>query len=445
MYALSVSSSSRHAASRPERGGIPALVVQDVAKTFESPEERTHTLKERALHPRRRSAHKRFEALRHISFSVGKGEFFGIVGRNGSGKSTLLKCLAGIYAVDGGKIWVDGRLSTFIELGVGFNPDLAARDNVVLNGIMLGLSPKEARARYDRVIEFAELKEFENLKLKNYSSGMHVRLAFSVAIQVDADILLIDEVLAVGDASFQQKCFDVFNEMRDQGRTIVFVTHDMSAVNRFCHRAMLLERGRMTVIGEPDKVADRYLAINFEHIEATAEQPDSEPEVLDEDSVEERFGDGKARIVETWLENDDGERKTSVAREQVASLRVLIEFDADVEDPVVEMSVENGEHVPIVVASTTERTDRTGSFRTGDRAVFLFNFGNLLAPGRYFPRVTMTHRGSGLAVIDRYQRKFSFVSVNARSTGGAIDIPVHMDNWVLNRELTTAPQGDAVQ
>ena len=184
------------------------------------------------------------EALRGVSFAVEHGEFFGIVGRNGSGKSTLLKCLAGIYRLDGGEIWVDGRMSTFIELGVGFNPDLAARDNVILNGIMLGLTPREARRRYDEVIEFAELREFEDLKLKNYSSGMHVRLAFSVMIQVDADVLLIDEVLAVGDAAFQQKCFDEFNRLRDEGRTIVLVTHDMASVQRFCHRAMLLERGR---------------------------------------------------------------------------------------------------------------------------------------------------------------------------------------------------------
>ena len=143
-----------------------------------------------------------------------------------------------------GRHLVRGRLSTFIELGVGFNPDLAARDNVVMNGIMLGLTPREARKRYESVIEFAELEEFKDLKLKNYSSGMHVRLAFSVAIQVDADILMIDEVLAVGDAAFQQKCFDVFNEMRDRGKTIMFVTHDMGALQRFCHRALLLERGR---------------------------------------------------------------------------------------------------------------------------------------------------------------------------------------------------------
>ena len=185
----------------PAVGGarLPAVVARSVSKSFTVPEEKVHTLKERALHPRRKIRSTTFSALNDVSFAVARGEFFGIAGRNGSGKSTLLKCLAGIYRTDG-DIWVRGRLSTMIELGVGFNMDMAARDNVVMNGIMLGLSPREARKRYESVIEFAELEEFKDLKLKNYSSGMQVRLAFSVAIQVDAEILMIDEVLAVGDA-----------------------------------------------------------------------------------------------------------------------------------------------------------------------------------------------------------------------------------------------------
>src|SRR4051794_35567676 len=195
--------------SESQRG--PALTVQRVSKSFRKPTEARHTLKERVLHPLQGRHQTAFDALRDVDFTVGQGEFFGIVGRNGSGKSTLLKCIAGIYGVDSGRMYRRGRMATFIELGVGFNPDLAAYDNVVLNGIMMGLSPAEAKARYRQVIEFAELEDFQDLKLKNYSSGMHVRLAFSVAIQVDADILLIDEVLAVGDASFQQKCFDVFH------------------------------------------------------------------------------------------------------------------------------------------------------------------------------------------------------------------------------------------
>src|SRR5918992_342332 len=228
--------------------------VAHLSKTFKLPHQRYSTLKERALHPFRSTEYDLLEAVHDVSFDVAEGEFFGIVGRNGSGKSTLLKCLAGIYRVNRGEIRMRGRLSTFIELGVGFNPDLAARDNVLINGIMLGLPPKEALRRFDRIIEFAELEEFVDLKLKNYSSGMQVRLAFSVMIQVDADILLIDEVLAVGDAAFQQKCFDVFNRLKQDGKTIVFVTHDMAAVTRFCDRAMLLERGRIETIGAPDNV-----------------------------------------------------------------------------------------------------------------------------------------------------------------------------------------------
>ncbi len=259
-----------------------AISVESVSKDFRLASEQRHTLKERVINPRFDREAKRFHALREVSFDVARGEFFGIVGRNGSGKSTLLKCLAGIYQADAGRIRIGGRLSTFIELGVGFNPDLAARDNVILNGIMLGLSPKEAAARVDRVIEFAELEDHVDLKLKNYSSGMQVRLAFSVLTQVDADVLLIDEVLAVGDASFQAKCFDVFRELRAAGKTIVLVTHDMPTVARFCDRAMLLNDGEMVMLGDPVTVGDAYLSLNFDQpITASATPEDGTPfEVL---------------------------------------------------------------------------------------------------------------------------------------------------------------------
>src|SRR5581483_6951361 len=169
----------------------------------------------------------------------------------------------GIYRPDAGALRVRGRLSPFIELGVGFNGDLTARDNVMINAIMLGLSRRQARERFDSIIAFAELEEFLDMRLKNYSSGMTVRLAFSVAIQVDAEILLIDEVLAVGDASFQRKCFDEFHRLKREGRTILFVTHDMSAIERFCDRAMLLDKGRMLALGEPAAIARHYNELNF--------------------------------------------------------------------------------------------------------------------------------------------------------------------------------------
>ncbi len=394
---------------------MPPIVVQSVSKTFRVPEERTHTLKERALHPLRRTRHETFKALRDISFDVRPGEFFGIAGRNGSGKSTLLKCLAGIYGVDSGRIWMHGRLSPFIELGVGFNQDLAARDNVVLNGIMMGLSPREARARYDAVIDFAELREFEELKLKNYSSGMHVRLAFSVAIQVDADILLVDEVLAVGDAAFAQKCFDVFNRMRDEGRTIVFVTHDMSTLNRFCHRAMLLERGSMIHIGEPHEVADRYLEINFGRDPQAAAAAD-----------EERGGDGEARIVEAWVEDEHGERQASLPQGRQITLRALVNFAVDVEDPVASVYVLNEDHVAVVVATTDRERERSGRFAAGEEVLFSFSFDNVLAPGRYNPLFTLAHRGTGLDLMDRFEGAFSFIVTGPEAMGGLVDVPVEM-------------------
>jgi ABC-type polysaccharide/polyol phosphate transport system ATPase subunit len=395
-------------------GERPALAAEGVNKIFKIPEERSHTLKERALHPLRRSRHEVLHALKDISFAVPPGEFFGIVGRNGSGKSTLLKCLAGIYRADAGQIWCNGRMSTFIELGVGFNQDLAAYDNVALNGIMLGLSPREARARFERVIEFAELEEFTDLKLKNYSSGMSVRLAFSVAIQVDAEILLIDEVLAVGDAAFQQKCFDVFNRMREEGRTIIFVTHDMSAVTRFCHRAMLIERGEIVTIGDPADVADRYLEIAFGRAAGYE----------DDDVGSARMGDGMARVTDVWLGDDPAEARPMAPQSEPLTLKVLVTFNADVVDPALSMTLQNEQRQPVVVATTAKDHEQSGSFRAGERVVFAFSFHNMLAPGRYHPILTLTHRGEGLDVIDRYTGAPSFVVSGLTSSGGMVEIPV---------------------
>jgi ABC-type polysaccharide/polyol phosphate transport system ATPase subunit len=392
---------------------LPAVVARSVSKSFTIPEENIRTLKERAMrrvtHPRRGIQSHTFNALNDISFAVDQGEFFGIAGRNGSGKSTLLKCLAGIYQTDG-DIWVRGRLSTLIELGVGFNMDMAAKENVVMNGIMLGLSPREARKRVDSVIDFAELAEFKDLKLKNYSSGMQVRLAFSVAIQVDAEILMIDEVLAVGDASFQQKCFDVFNDLRDQGKTIIFVTHDMASMQRFCHRALLLERGTPLYLGEPHEVADRYLELNFGR-EVTAGEGDHR-------------GDGDARVLEVWIEDDSGERLTRAPQHRRLTLNARVRFMVDVTDPSARLYIYNEEHRAVTVASTEVENERSGDFRAGEEVVFSFTFDNVFAPGRYSPVIELAHRGSGLDVIDRFESSFSFVVTGPEALGGLIDLPV---------------------
>ncbi len=398
----------------------PMVVVDRVSKAFRRPTEQTHTLKERALHPRRRAKNESFAALKDVSFSIERGEFFGIVGRNGSGKSTLLKCLAGIYGVDTGRIWTLGRLSPFIELGVGFNPDLPAYDNVVTNGIMLGLSPREARARFDQVLDFAELQEFRELKLKNYSSGMYVRLAFSVAIQVSADLLLIDEVLAVGDAAFQQKCFDVFNRLRDEGRTIVFVTHDMGSVTRFCSRALLLERGHVVTIGEPEEVANLYLALNFNR-----DPSDSAAEANPNDHLlaAEWSGSHAARILDAWLEDPDGIRDTAVAQGTKLRFRAAAEFYETVEDPAFTVEFEDPWGTKMLVATTLIDVERSGRFEAGETAVFTVEFDNRLAPGEYYPTVALSRRGGLLDLIHRKRRLFTMTVFGSSALGGVVDLP----------------------
>lgn len=240
-----------------------AIRVRDLHKTFRIPLEGGNNLKQRIVNfARHKKGYREFSPLNGVDFEIKKGEFFGIVGRNGSGKSTLLKTIAGIYQADKGHIKVNGRLVPFIELGVGFNPELTGRENVYLNGALLGFSRDEMTAMYDDIVEFAELEEFMDERLKNYSSGMQVRLAFSIAIQADGDILLLDEVLAVGDESFQRKCYDYFAKLKENNKTVILVTHSMSAVNKFCTRALFLNDGKVEQIGLPEEIATKYSELN---------------------------------------------------------------------------------------------------------------------------------------------------------------------------------------
>ena len=242
-----------------------AVKVDHVSKYFKLPTEATNSLRT-ALVNRFKGikGYKEQHVLKDISFEVEKGDFFGILGRNGSGKSTLLKIISEIYVPEKGTVTIDGKLVSFIELGVGFNPELTGRENVYMNGAMLGFSTAEIDAMYDDIVDFAELHEFMNQKLKNYSSGMQVRLAFSVAIKAQGDILILDEVLAVGDEAFQRKCNDYFQERKKSGKTTILVTHDMGAVKKYCNKAVLIENGLVKAIGDPFDVSDQYSFDNLE-------------------------------------------------------------------------------------------------------------------------------------------------------------------------------------
>ena len=260
-----------------------AVRVDHVSKFFKLPTEASQSLRTTLVNRFKGiKGYREQHVLKDVSFEVEEGDFFGILGRNGSGKSTLLKIISQIYVPEKGSVTVNGKLVSFIELGVGFNPELTGRENVYMNGAMLGFTTEEIDAMYDDIVEFAELKEFMNQKLKNYSSGMQVRLAFSVAIKAQGDVLILDEVLAVGDEAFQRKCNDYFMERKKSGKTTILVTHDMNAVKKYCNKAVLIEYGLVKAFGNPENVANQYSFDNTAPLHHETDEDSQEEETKEE-------------------------------------------------------------------------------------------------------------------------------------------------------------------
>jgi homopolymeric O-antigen transport system ATP-binding protein len=346
-----------------------AIEVRGVTKRFRIPMDRSSTLKYRVTHPVSTAHYRELLAVDDVSFDVPEGEFLGIIGSNGSGKSTLLKILAGIYRATRGTVVLNGAVSPFLELGVGFNPELTARENVLVNGAILGLSRPELLRRMDGILRFSELEDFADQKLKNFSSGMQVRLAFTVAIQADAAILLMDEVLAVGDARFQAKCFDVFARYKREGRTVVLVTHDLSGVDMHCDRAILLDHGRIAAEGPARDVTAIYRRRSGEEVgedvaESVAARATVEPPT--------RWGTGVVRFRDVVLEGGTGDLGHHF--ETGAPLRLHLELEA--RDPVDDLAVGFSVHRPNgeLVSGTNTQLERltVPALRPGDRLCLTF-------------------------------------------------------------------------
>lgn len=378
-----------------------AIKVEHVSKTFRLPHNRQNSLKGSLINLLKGGDHtyEKQEVLKDISFEIKKGEFFGIVGRNGSGKSTLLKMLAGIYKPTEGNITVNGSLTPFIELGVGFNPELTGRENVYLNGALLGFDNRDVDTMYGDIVAFAELERFMDQKLKNYSSGMQVRLAFSIAIRAKSDILLLDEVLAVGDAAFQKKCFDYFRELKKNKRTVVFISHDMNAVREYCDRVVLVDGGELKESGDADTIALEYtkLFMNKGHTKTTNG---------------ERWGTGSAEI-----------KKVSVSGEDDSDITILtsVAFKAEAKEPIVGFYINSPLGTKIVENNTKWARVLTGNFHKGDRVEVKWILPNIFTNGENTVTIAVSDR-DGSEYYDWYENAATFI-IDKDAVTTAVTLP----------------------
>ncbi len=353
-----------------------AIKIDKLSKWFVLPHQKKNTIKSFFVNPFSRFVTEKQRAFHDVSFDVKKGEFFGIVGRNGSGKSTLLKCIAGVYSPNKGSININGTLVPFIELGVGFNPELSGRDNVFLNGALLGFSRKQMAEMYDEIVEFSELSNFMDQKLKNYSSGMQVRLAFSIAIRARGDILLLDEVLAVGDSAFQQKCFDYFDSIKEQKKTIVLVSHSMGTIEKYCDRALFLEQGVVRKLGPSTEVARLYEEMFLdEEIAKRSEQRKASPKKV------EKRSDETVEIKKVVVQQT-GKAKTEIQAGK--PFDVLVDFisSRDIEKAIVRWNIKNRRGL-VVIAGDSEGLGVDLSLKASLKQTLVFSVDNYLTNDLY--------------------------------------------------------------
>ena len=395
---------------------MSAIDVEHLEKVFRIPHERRATVFEALTGLLRPTRYETFQALRDVTFSVEEGEMLGIIGENGSGKSTLLKILAGIMRPTSGTVSVNRRLTPFLELGVGFNPDFTAVENIKTYATIMGLSKREINGKVDEILEFAGLETFRDAKLKNFSSGMQVRLAFSTAIQTDPEILLMDEVLAVGDMEFQQKCMDVLNRYRNEGVTIVFVSHDLGSVRRFCDRTLLLRQGEQVALGETDEVIDRYVygRVAEEPVEAADPVEEAPP------AEEAPPGNGKVKITGVKFLNKFGAESARFNAFDPMTIRIFYSARERIPDPVFGIALysERGEHL---YGTNTELKDVSIEYITGEGHIDLHIDRIPMLAGRFLLTVA-AHTHSG----ERYNwqdKAYAFDVIPTGRDAGLFDIP----------------------
>jgi len=418
------------------------IKVDHLTKSFSIPHEQRNTIREHFTSFRKKMVFETFAALENISFEVKRGEFFSIIGRNGSGKSTLLKLLAGIYSPDQGSVIVNGEISPFLELGVGFNPELSGKDNIFLNGTILGLSRFELDRSYKKIVNFSELNRFIDLKVKNYSSGMMVRLAFSVAIHADKEILLMDEVLAVGDVNFQVKCFNVFEDFIKEGKTIVFVSHDPGTVQKYSDRVLYLESARAAFIGPPNEALSRYMYTDV--IKDSEKEGDETDKVVaanwtDTGTSRDSALDQKENEAEKFVEitnvqviDEQGKPAVDIIHGQVYNIHVDYQLSKDLNDLIFGIIIYDQKKRALFTTNTFSEKVKTGKIKKG-KISLNYRITNYLSSGKYMVSATVSDKTQRI-FYDWKDEVQSFRVSNMERLGrfGGVDLPHEIELTKIN-------------
>ncbi len=407
-----------------------AISLKGIGKTFRVPLDRSTTLKYRVTHPRSTSRYRVFEALKDITFDVPRGQFLGITGPNGCGKSTLLKILSRIYEPDGGTMVVADQVSPFLELGVGFNPELTARENIFLGGAVLGLTRAQLRTRVDSILDFADLTQFADQKLKNFSSGMQVRLAFTVAIQANAGILLMDEVLAVGDARFQEKCFDIFARYKREGRTVVLVTHDLGSLDQYCDRVLLINDGRLIADGPASAVTAEYRR----KVGHDSEEDDASKAA--EAGATNRWGSRHVEITSVRLLDDTGAPRTTLTTGSCAVVEVAYAVRQDVDGFTCGLAFKRNDGLILAGPNTLLGDFPLRAHDAGATGVILYRIEELQLLGGSYLLTAAIYDAQARSAYDHVDDVLAFRVVDERGRHGVIELD---GRWSAGARVTAHP------
>lgn len=406
--------------------------VKNVCKSYNLYGRPIDRLKESLSFIRHKSYHSNFDAVKNISFEVKKGECFGIIGTNGSGKSTTLKMLTGVLNPTSGEINIEGKLSALLELGAGFNMDYTGIENIYMNGMILGYKKEEIAAMIPKIEEFAEIGDFINQPVKMYSSGMFARLAFAVAINVDPDILIVDEALSVGDIFFQAKCYKKFDELKAKGKTILFVTHDMSSVLKYCDRVMLLNRGELVKIGKPAEIVNLFkkiLANSFvgKDLEERKTFKEFKPGELWRDSLAMNptptiYGDDKAKIVDFGIFDEKGEITNSLSKFSCGEIKIKVQFYETVMHPIIAVTIKNRKGLEIMGTNTMYLDQDIESVKEGEILTVSFSMNFPLSVDQYLVDLGVTKfNGENLEVMCRYYEITTVDILSGTQNVGIVD------------------------